>query len=91
MAKGKKASGKHYTSKGQRKSVSQRTLNAMRRERSGCEKMINIQRAWLQGKNPWITIVNPNKEQTNQRFIRVRVNDLNGDPKERTKKMYVMN
>jgi hypothetical protein len=91
MGKGKKSSGKHYTSKGQRKSVSQRTLNAMRRDRSCAEKMINIQRAWLQGRNPWITIENPNKEQTNRRFIRVRVADLNGDPKERAKKMFVMN
>jgi hypothetical protein len=64
----------------------------MRADRDGGEKMLNKQRAWVNGSNPWITMENPNKEQTNKKFIRVRMNDLNGGPaKERIKKMFVMN
>lgn len=72
------------------KTTNKKTLNAIKRERSAAEKMANIQKAWLKGRNPWITIQNPNKEETNKRFIKVRVNDLNGSPKERSKKMFVM-
>lgn len=73
---GKKASGKHYTSKGERKSVSQSTLNAIRSERDGGTNMLNKQKAWKSGSNPWVTMPNPNKEETNKKFIRVRYNDL---------------
>jgi hypothetical protein len=92
MAKGKSSSGKTYTSKGENSNVNSKTLNAMRADRDGGEKMLNKQRAWVNGSNPWITMENPNKEQTNKKFIRVRMNDLNGGPaKERIKKMFVMN
>lgn len=87
---GKKASGKHYTSKGERMSVSRQILNGMKRDRNPADKVINIQTAWLDGKNPWVTIENPNKEQTNKRFIRVKSNELWGHPKERQKKLYTM-
>lgn len=73
---GKKSSGKHYTSKGERRNVSKSTLNAMRASRSEADKMLNKQRAWINGSNPWVTMENPNKEQTNKKFIRVRYNDL---------------
>lgn len=86
----KKGSGKTYTSKGIHSNVSRGTLAAMRRDRDPSEKIINIQKAWLANKNPWVTIENPNKEQTNRRFIRVRANELWGNPKEREKKMFVM-
>jgi len=87
---GKKSSGKTYTSKGEHRNVSRGTLSAMKRARDPSEKVINIQRAWLEGRNPWVTISNPNKEQTNKRFIRVKANELWGNPKERHKKMYMM-
>lgn len=86
----KKGSGKTYTSKGERRNVNRGTLNGMKRERDPSEKVINVQRAWLEGRNPWVTISNPNKEQTNKPFIRVKANELWGNPKERQKKMYVM-
>jgi len=86
MAKGKGGSGKTYTSKGERRS-SMKTASS-----DPGQKMLNKQKAWLKGQNPWITIENPNKEQTNKRFIRVRMNDTSlGNPKERAKKMFVMN
>lgn len=37
--------------------------------------------AWEKGQNPWLTIGNPNKEETSKRFIRVRANDHWGNPK----------
>ena len=86
MAKGKGGSGKNYTSKKERRSSMKTASND-----SG-QKMLNKQNAWLKGQNPWITIENPSKEQTNKRFIRVRMNDTSlGNPKERAKKMFVMN
>jgi hypothetical protein len=86
MAKGKGGSGKTYTSKGERRS-SMKTAS-----KDPGQKMMNIQKAWLKGQNPWITVENPNKNETNKRFIRVRMNDTSlGNPKERAKKMFVMN
>jgi hypothetical protein len=91
MAKGKSSSGKNYVSKGENKNVNSKLLNSIRAERSGADDMLNKQRAWVNGSNPWLTIENPNKEQTNKRFIRVRMNDLNGGPaKERSKKIFAM-
>lgn len=86
----KKSSGKHYTSKGERNSVNSKTLNGIRAEKYAGDKMLDIQRAYLKGQNPWITLDNPNKEQTNKTKIRVRVNDMLGHPKERAKKMFQM-
>lgn len=91
MAKGKKSSGKTYTSKGQGRNVSRSTLRLMRESKTEGDKLIDKQKAWLKGSNPWVTIDNPNKEQTNKRRIRVRMNDLmHGSVKEREKNMYVM-
>ena len=91
MAKGKKSSGKTYSSKGERSNVSKATLRLMRPGKSEADKLLDKQRAWLKGSNPWVTIDNPNKEQTNKRRIRVRMNDLmRGSAKDREKNMYIM-
>lgn len=79
-----------HVSAGIHSNVSKRILNAVKHDRHPLEKMMNIQSAWLKGKNPWITLENPNKNETNKRFIRIRVNDILGHPKERDKKMYIM-
>ncbi len=84
MSKGK------YESAGIHSNVSKRTLNGIKAARHPLEKMMNIQAAWLKGKNPWITLENPNKNETNKRFIRVRTNDILGHPKERDKKTFIM-
>lgn len=90
MGKGK-SSGNGYSSKGERKNVAAKTLSAIRAERYDGDKMLDLQRAWKKGQNPWITIENPNKEQTNKKFIRVRMNDTSlGHPKERDKKLFIM-
>jgi hypothetical protein len=80
----KKGSGKTYTSKGERRS-SMRT-----RTSDPVQRIINVQKAYYNGKNPWVTIDNPNKEETNKRKIRVRANQLWGDPKTREKQRFIM-
>lgn len=86
----KKASGKTYTSKGLHSNVSRKTLNALRSDDSDRRRVENVQDAYLKGKNPWITIDNPNKNETNKRFIRVRANDVMKHPKERAKSAFIM-
>lgn len=66
---GKKSSGKHYTSKGERIS-SMSTAS----EDAG-DRMLNKLKAFRQGRNTMVTIENPNKEQTNKKFIRVNGRD----------------
>lgn len=72
-------------SKGERKS-SAKTGG----ETSEAVRALNLQRAYFKGQNPWFTIANPNKEQTNKKFIRVRANDVMLHPKEREKRGYRM-
>jgi hypothetical protein len=90
MAK-KGGKSKGFVSAGVHSNVSKSTLNAMRACKSEGDKLIDKQQAWLQGHNPWVTIDNPNKEQTNKRRIRVRMNDLmRGSAKDREKNMFIM-
>jgi len=42
------------------------------------EKLLNKQRAYMKGSNPWITMENPNKSETNKPFIKVRMSELRG-------------
>lgn len=85
MAKGKGGSGKTYTSKGERRSsMGSKTGNP-------ADKLMNMQQAWLNGSDPWVTIPNPNREETNKRFIRVRYSTtMRGTAKDRQKNMYMM-
>ena len=81
---GSKSSGKHYTSKGER-------ISSMRTRISDpTSKAMNVQRAYWEGRNPWVVIDNPNKNETNKRLIRVRSNELWGIPKERQKHRFIM-
>jgi hypothetical protein len=90
MAK-KGGSGTSSTSKGIHSNVSKSTLRGMRAARSEGEKMINKQDAWLKGKNPWITIKNPNEAETDKRYIKVRMNDMmKGSAKDLKKKQFIM-
>ena len=79
MAKGKRSSGKHYTSKGERNCVARKLTNAARRDyKQSSERMYNQFKAHLQLKNVMVTIENPNKNETNKRFIRVNSKDVWG-------------
>ena len=90
MAK-KGGKSKGFISQGIHSNVSSATRRAMRAGVSEADKLLNKQKAWLAGKNPWVTIANPNKEQTNKRFIRVRYNDvMGGSAKDLQKRAYIM-
>lgn len=80
--KGGKSSG--AISLGVHSNVNQKTLNHMRRDYiSSGMRHYNQKLAWLKGKNVVLTIENPNKEQTNKRFIKVNARDVWGSPKYR--------
>jgi hypothetical protein len=81
---GSKASGKHYTSKGERAS------SMSTRSKDPADKIYNIQTAYWAGQNPWVTIDNPNKTETKKMKIRVRANELWGNPKEREKSRFII-
>ena len=66
---GKKASGKHYVSKGERRSSMPTSGYGV----TPVEVALNKHAALNKGKDVWITIDNPNKAETNKRKIRVKV------------------
>lgn len=73
MAK-KGGKSKGFISQGKHSNVDRKITNAMRSDylKSG-ERIMNQLRALQKGKDVVMTIPNPNKEQTNKRFIKVRV------------------
>jgi hypothetical protein len=69
--------------------TSKKILNSVKQNTENSVKMLKKQKAWINGKNPWVTLPNPNKNETNKKFIRVRYNDLqNGSHKDIQKRMY---
>lgn len=59
------------------KSVNKKLQNAMRREyRNSPNRILNQLKAFRAGKNVVVTIENPNKEETNKRFIKVNGKDF---------------
>lgn len=68
MAKGKKSSGKNYTSKGERKS------SISTKVKDPALTLLRKMDALSKGKDVWFTIDNPNKNETNKRQIRVKRN-----------------
>jgi hypothetical protein len=55
------------------------------------QKMLNKQRAFFKGSDPWVTVANPNKSETNKPFIKVRMSTLRGGSANDVKKRaYVM-
>lgn len=76
----KKKQRAKYVSKGERPPITRKVLNAYRRDRfTELEVAINKLDQWKAGKNPWITIPNPNTSETNKPFIRIRANEYYGD------------
>lgn len=69
-----------YVSKGERK-ANRQISKAVKRDRTSVEKYAILQKAWLKGKNPWVTIPNPNTADTKARFVRVRAETEWGDPR----------
>lgn len=64
-----------YTSNGQYSSVSKKIKNAVRKDRSPADRLLSQLKQWARGKRTMVTIENPNKSETNKRFIRVEGND----------------
>lgn len=69
---GKKRSRTKKISKGQRPSMSSSILSAARSIMPGGSDLIKKVEAWREGKNPWITVENPDKQATNRQFIRMK-------------------
>ena len=81
MAKGKSSSGNSYTSKGE-VGTNKKISNAMRLEyKNSLKESINKVTAWKAFKNVVLTIPNPNPNETNKRFIKVKASDVWGSPK----------
>ena len=72
---------KQLTSKGVHSSYSKSLVRKMRSERTSGQRLQFIINAWRKLQNPWITVENPSKDQTNRKFIKVRTNDWWGNPK----------
>ena len=74
---GKKRQRAKQVSKGERRPIDPKWRKQYRREYNGSTaQMQNKLEAWLSGKNVMLTIENPNKNETNKRFIRVNANDV---------------
>lgn len=76
MAKSK-ASGKNYTSKGERRSSMPTAVS------DPAQRLLNQKAAWIRGRRVMLTLENPNKAETAKRFIRVDGFTHWGNPKER--------
>lgn len=76
---GKKSSGEHYTSKGERR-ADRSITNAVRRDRRYLDVIIAKHSAWQKGRDVWLTIDNPNPNETNKKKIRVKAKDIWGKP-----------
>ena len=74
MARGKKSSGKNYTSKGERRNV----VNGKQRlgDVSHLDMVCNKMKAFKKGKLVWLTVPNPNTNETNKKFIRVKASEV---------------
>lgn len=70
---GKKRLRAKYTSKGERNNSRKDVTKLLRRDyMNSIERDLNQQKALASGKNVVFTVPNPNKTETNQRFIRVK-------------------
>jgi hypothetical protein len=69
-----------YTSKGERE-ANRQISKAIKRDRSAIVKWTMKQKAWLAGKNPWLSVPNENTADTKRRFVRVRADTYWGDPR----------
>lgn len=70
MAKKRKRTKK--ISKGLRPSISSAVLNYVAAETSFTQDILTKAEAWRNGKNPWMTVPNPNPNETNKRFIKIK-------------------
>lgn len=68
--KGGKSKG--FISQGIHSNVNQKITNSIRRDyMASGQRLLNQRRAYESGKNVMVTVENPNKNETNRRYIRV--------------------
>lgn len=81
---GKKRSRDTQTSKGQRPNVNKKIRNDVRRDyMDSLDRTINQMRAYAKGKRVMLTVPNPNKNETNKRFIRIAAEEYLQRPGDR--------
>jgi ribosomal protein L21E len=81
---GKKRSRDSQTSKGQRPNVNKKIRNDVRRDyMDSLDRTINQMRAYAKGKRVMLTVPNPNKNETNKRFIRIAAEEYLQRPGDR--------
>lgn len=73
---GKKRRRAHKVSKGIHTSIKEKVATPQ------IDRILNKLKAWKQGKNPWVTIANP-QGAADRKFVRVRANSLWGNHKSR--------
>ena len=78
MTLGKKKLRDKYISKGIVGTTKSRSRND---SDAKARRLRNQQEAWQQGKNVVLTVENPNKNETNRRFIKVNAREVWGNPK----------
>ena len=82
MARKKGGKSKGFVSQGQRPNVSKWVCKAARRDylSDDLAVVLNKQAAYAVGKRVMLTVPNPNKNETNKRFIRVPASDIWPNP-----------
>ena len=82
MGKKKGGNSSGYISQGIHSNVSRRVSLAMRKDyMDSSARIMNQRLAWSKGNNVVLTIQNPNKNETNKRFIRVNAKQIWGSPR----------
>ena len=77
----RKSSSSGYISKGLYPAVNKQLKKDCKlARRNSVQHSYDLLEAWRKGTNPWLTVSNSNKKETNKRFIRVRANDRWGNP-----------
>ena len=83
MAKGKSSKSSGVMSAGLHSCVSRSIVNAQRRDyMASSDRLMNQLRAHKSGRRVMLTLENPNKNETNKKFIRVPANTVWRDPKQ---------
>jgi len=72
---GKKKTRAGYTSSGSQPTISRKTSNSVRRDVTAGTTLLRQLKMWSKGKRTMITVENPNKNETNKKFIRIEGND----------------
>jgi hypothetical protein len=83
MAKGKSSKSSGVMSAGVHSSVSHSIINSQRRDyMASSDRLMNQLTAYRDGRRVMLTLENPNKSETNKKFIRVSASTVWRDPKQ---------